>query len=187
MGTIYVPFAHRPQITLEPGVEADCAEPTSKFLTSSRLLSDSGVGTSPGFTSLEHVLQWPMFHSAGGGGFKGSVFAANYLKTQSVTLANGDTAPAMCVPPLEGDEIAILLNNFLQLVHVMNPVMDESALLNYGIEFAELGPQWDTKTCLVVSSVPLPCLWQTIGGSPLTLQVCCRCFGRNRQPVQHHP
>lgn len=85
-----------------------------------------------------------MFHSTGAERFEGAVLAADYIKTPC-------PAPGTGVPILDDDEVTVLLQSFLQTVHVMNPVMDCTTLSSDVREVAELGLQWDGKTCLVVS------------------------------------
>ena len=76
----------------------------------------------------------------------GNILAADHL--QAPPQAG---SPSTGVPLLDGEEITALLTRFLRLVHVMNPVLDCTTLMTYGRAVAELGPQWDAKTCLVAS------------------------------------
>lgn len=48
------------------------------------------------------------------------------------------------------DDFTILCRDFLDHVHVRNPILEPSDLENYAKQLAETGMKWDTKTCLVV-------------------------------------
>lgn len=48
------------------------------------------------------------------------------------------------------DDFLTLCRNFLDYVHVRNPILEPSELEQYAKELAESGLKWDTKTCLVV-------------------------------------
>lgn len=60
-------------------------------------------------------------------------------------------SPAIGILQLDWDEIPSLLTKFLRMAHIMNPILDCNTLMRYGRAVAELGPQWDSRTCLVVS------------------------------------
>jgi hypothetical protein len=55
---------------------------------------------------------------------------------------------------LDSNVVNELVENFLTNNHVKNPVLDVESLRADAEEFAEIGPQWDEKSCLIVS-VPL--------------------------------
>ncbi|GJN83054.1 hypothetical protein PLIIFM63780_006600 [Purpureocillium lilacinum] len=144
-----------PQASL--GRSAGIAEPIT-YDTSGRSFStqrcpspnpgDSVVGVSPAFTSLDHMFQWPLLSVSGGDQFMpGNILAADHL--QAPPQAG---SPSAGVPLLDGEEITALLTRFLRLVHVMNPVLDCTTLMTYGRAVAELGPQWDAKTCLLLAA-----------------------------------
>lgn len=113
--------------------------------------SDSCVGKSPPFTALDYVFQWPMFSHGGENGFP----HANVLAADHLEVPGRSQGAQAGVPVLDGDEVGALLTRFLRLVHVMNPILDCTNLIRYGTEVAEFGPQWDPKTCLVVSAAIL--------------------------------
>ncbi|KAL3961217.1 hypothetical protein ACCO45_002740 [Purpureocillium lilacinum] len=155
-----------PQASL--GRSAGIAEPIT-YDTSGRSFStqrcpspnpgDSVVGVSPAFTSLDHMFQWPLLSVSGGDQFMpGNILAADHL--QAPPQAG---SPSAGVPLLDGEEITALLTRFLRLVHVMNPVLDCTTLMTYGRAVAELGPQWDAKTCLVLLAAALGAIARPFG------------------------
>lgn len=48
------------------------------------------------------------------------------------------------------DDFLTLCRNFLDYVHVRNPLLEPSGLEQYAKESAESGLKWDAKSCLVV-------------------------------------
>lgn len=111
--------------------------------------SDSYVGESPPFTALDYMFQWPIFSNNGENSFP----HANILAADHLNVPGRPQSHHARVPVLDGDEVGALLTRFLRLVHVMNPILDCTNLIRYGTAVAEFGPQWDAKTCLVVSTV----------------------------------
>lgn len=72
-------------------------------------------------------------------------------------------SPAIGTQQLDWDEIPALLTKFLRMAHTMNPILDCTTLMRYGRAVAELGPQWDSRTCLVVSTLQsISSLCQTV-------------------------
>lgn len=108
----------------------------------------SSVATnSHAFTAMGHVFEWPIFainKSTNGVAF-------DVLGTSQMQEINCGASPAFGMPRLDGEEISALLTRFLRMVHIMNPILDCTTLMKYGRTIAELGPQWDSQTCLVVS------------------------------------
>ena len=159
IGAVSFVVAHRLQVASHSGPERRVTEGLTPSLTSSMSrrttshpASNALVGISPGFTSLEHIIQWPILGSTAAPGFKDVVMGGDHIQMLFLAEAEpGVTASETGVPVTDGNEMAMLLSNFLRLVHVMNPVLDCKTLLAYGREVAELGPRWDAQTCLVVS------------------------------------
>lgn len=52
---------------------------------------------------------------------------------------------------LDSDVLNDLVTNFLENNHIKNPILDVHTLWNYVSDFAESGPQWNARSCLVVS------------------------------------
>lgn len=112
---------------------------------------------------LESVLRWPIFSEA-----------APHLKEslempivevlgpseRSGTGSGGDKGKTgSTLPNLDAEVISHLIGNFLENNHVKNPVLDVKSLRMDAREFAESGPLWDGRSCLVVSCVPLYLPW----------------------------
>jgi hypothetical protein len=108
---------------------------------------------------IESVLRWPIFSEA-----------APHLKEslempiaevlgpseRSGTGSRGDKGrTGSTLPNLDADVINHLIGNFLENNHVKNPVLDVKSLRMDAREFAESGPLWDGRSCLIVSDVPL--------------------------------
>lgn len=58
---------------------------------------------------------------------------------------------------VQEEEIEGLIEDFLALVHIKNPILHPDSLRLYARNVAENGPQWDSKSCLVVCSELLLC------------------------------
>ncbi|UNI23798.1 C6 zinc finger, variant 2 [Purpureocillium takamizusanense] len=105
------------------------------------------------------MFQWPLLSVNGGHRFMpGNILAADHLQPPAQA-----GSPSTGVPLLDGEEITALLTRFLRLVHVMNPVLDCTTLMTYGRAVAELGPQWDAKTCLVLLAAALGAIARPFG------------------------
>ncbi|QYT01305.1 Zn(2)-C6 fungal-type domain-containing protein [Trichoderma simmonsii] len=110
------------------------------------------ASTSPhAFTAMGHVFEWPIF--AMNKSSHGVAFGV--LGTSQMQEISCGASPAFGMPRLDGEEISALLTRFLRMVHIMNPILDCTTLMNYGRTIAELGPQWDSQTCLVLVAVAL--------------------------------
>ncbi|KAL7912853.1 hypothetical protein GGI35DRAFT_441296 [Trichoderma velutinum] len=111
----------------------------------------SGAPSSHAFTAMDHVFEWPIFAinkpSCG--------VAFSVLGTSQTQEVNCRASPAFGMPRLDGEEVSALLTRFLRMVHIMNPILDCTTLMNYGKTIAELGPQWDSQTCLVLVAAAL--------------------------------
>jgi hypothetical protein len=106
----------------------------------------------------DSVLKWPIFSQA-----------APHLETELHvpiiefwTQAGGNMGRAQSqtgkkgatLLNLDSNVVNELVENFLTNNHVKNPILDVESLRADAREFAEIGPQWDEKSCLIVS-VPL--------------------------------
>ena len=96
---------------------------------------------------MGHVFEWPIF----GINRPSHGVTLDVLGTNQVQDINHGASPAFGMPRLDGEEISALLTRFLRMVHIMNPILDCTSLMNYGRAVAEFGPQWDSHTCLMVS------------------------------------
>jgi hypothetical protein len=108
---------------------------------------------------VDSVLQWPIFskfapHLAG-------ELCAPILKVMArparQAASGGEVANNMGgrLLNLNLDVLDVLIANFLANNHIKNPVLNVQALRIDAIEFAESGPKWDGKSCLLVGSILL--------------------------------
>ena len=102
--------------------------------------------------SIESILKWPIF----------SETVPNLVPDLATPLIEivGRPRPNNAgllnstLPDLSPDTISRLVQNFLNNNHIKNPVLDVKALWADAREFAESGPQWDARSCLIVG---FPC------------------------------
>lgn len=99
------------------------------------------------FTAVDHVIEWPIF----GTNRSGHWAPFCLLATAQAHDFHHKATPANGTLQLDWDEIPSLLTKFLRMAHIANPILDCSTLMKYGRAVVELGPQWDSRTCLVVS------------------------------------
>ncbi|UKZ54812.1 hypothetical protein TrVGV298_008625 [Trichoderma virens] len=118
------------------------------------------------FTAMGHVFEWPVF----GINRPSHGVAFDVLGTSHVQDSNHGTSPAFGMPRLDGEEISALLTRFLRMVHIMNPILDCTTLMNYGRAVAELGPQWDPRTCLVLVAAALGAIADPFNSSTDTIE-----------------
>lgn len=50
-------------------------------------------------------------------------------------------------------DIIPLVNKYLNIVYIKNPILDATKLKQHAAFCAEVGPQWDGQSCLVVSYI----------------------------------
>lgn len=100
-------------------------------------------------SSCESLLAWPAFQGIVTGFVpKSFVFQApSYTDGQNAPSLNQNDAGRSIV--YEGS-LWPLCKRFLSLIHVKNPVLDESKFKQYVREASETGPGWDGPGCLVV-------------------------------------
>lgn len=108
-------------------------------------------------TTPDDVLQWPIFQK---------LYPPNYLSDAVFEAENceddlGPDASTSChqlasKPVTRGineDEIPLLVQRFLELVHIKNPILDAGAISAYARHAAEFGLGWEPSSCLVVSTL----------------------------------
>jgi hypothetical protein len=106
--------------------------------------------------SIESLLKWPVFSEA----------APHLIPAFQVPLVEvaGHPEPncrttglqsSTTIPDLDRDAIDRLVQNFLDNNYVKNPILDVQSLRAFARDFAESGPQWDAKSCLLVGSFAL--------------------------------
>jgi Fungal Zn(2)-Cys(6) binuclear cluster domain len=98
--------------------------------------------------SIESILKWSVFSEA-------APHLVAALETPLIEVVDrprpnnlGQSSSAL--PDLSPDTINRLVQNFLNNNHIKNPVLDVQSLWADAREFAESGPQWDARSCLLV-------------------------------------
>jgi Fungal Zn(2)-Cys(6) binuclear cluster domain len=116
------------------------APPSSKaLLQSSKMCADS-------------ILKWPIFTQAAPHLEKELQTPIMEVFAQADTTVTASNKGASMMN-LESEWINRLVENFLTHNHVKNPILDVDLLRSYARDFGETGPQWDEKSCLMVSEV----------------------------------
>ena len=90
-------------------------------------------------------LQEAVFESAGWGDGFGDTDCSFY---GNATIKSPPTATV----PFQEEAVVKLVERFLSLVHIKNPILDENTLRRYARRAAEDGLSWDGPSCLVVSN-----------------------------------
>ena len=75
-------------------------------------------------------------------------------KHPNPSLVTTGTAQSRDRSTINDAHIVQLVNRYLALVHVKNPILDINKLKQYAAEVAEHGIDWDGPSCLVVSKHP---------------------------------
>lgn len=60
---------------------------------------------------------------------------------------------------IDEDQILDLVQRFLDLVHIKNPVLDPDTIWSYARRVVEDGLEWDSPSCLVVSRTGRNLVW----------------------------
>lgn len=100
------------------------------------------------YINIEAVLSWPIFDDQG---FDGSLNLRTLLLANS---KNGSDSSAVSVSPdfelCAGNE---LFRQFLEHVHIFNPVLEEVKVNEYIRHARFNGLGWDAQSCLLVSAI----------------------------------
>jgi hypothetical protein len=118
-------------------------------IPSSRIIPDSILAW-PIFESRypASYLQDAVFESAGwGDGFT----PAEMTSSADVTGVPSQKTSRPATMPFREEEVLKLVDRFLSLVHIKNPIVDEDALRSGARKVVEDGLSWDGQSCLVVS------------------------------------
>jgi len=123
-------------------------------LSSSEYLHIPACRTSPG-----KILQWPIFEAE----YPANCLDESFVLSSEASADQGPTdGPCRSSWKSNGgrsshgsfgvqeEEIEGLIEDFLAGVHIKNPILHPDSLRLYARNVAENGPQWDSKTCLVV-------------------------------------
>jgi hypothetical protein len=103
----------------------------------------------------ESVLKWPIFSQAAP-----HLEAELHVPIMEVWSRPGSNRRQLqdqtrkrgaSILNLDSEVVNQLVENFLTNNHIKNPVLDVQSLRADAREFAETGPQWDEKSCLIVS------------------------------------
>jgi hypothetical protein len=110
-------------------------------------------------TTPSTILQWPIFEAK---------YPADCLNESFVLSSEASDYQGLTDVPsgssrksnggrsfhggfgIQEEEIEGLIEDFLALVHIKNPILHPDSLRLYARSVAEDGPQWDSKSCLVV-------------------------------------
>ncbi|KAI9038749.1 uncharacterized protein KD926_010484 [Aspergillus affinis] len=111
--------------------------------------------------NVDAVLQWPIF---------GTLFPPNYITDAVFGLECCDEAQELegtsrgsnqrlvmktSSLGIDEEEIIDLVQAFLELVHIKNPILDIGMLCSYARSVVEDGLKWDPASCLVLLSCAL--------------------------------
>ena len=111
-------------------------------------LSD-GTGLSPSnrlCTGVERLLFWPRVME-----FLGEpIVEKSFVLECNLNIAGLAPDRQSSKYGIREDDFLTLCRNFLDYVHVRNPILEPSELEQHAKQLAEAGLKWDTKSCLVV-------------------------------------
>jgi hypothetical protein len=101
--------------------------------------------SAPCYINIESVLSWTVFDDQG---------IDQRLDLKSLLHADNESAdpPRMSVAPdFELYEADQLFQQFLENVHIFNPILEEAKVMEYIRDARFNGIGWDAKSCLLVS------------------------------------
>ncbi|KAK7218961.1 hypothetical protein V2G26_006964 [Clonostachys chloroleuca] len=127
---------------------------------------DSVAFNALSFAAVDHVFEWPTF--AADNSLHLTPF--NLLSINQAQELHPGASSAVGAPGFQPGEVTTLLTRFLRMVHTMNPILDCTTLMSHGRMIAELGPQWDSRTCLVLITAALGALAQPYTSFPDTTE-----------------
>ena len=104
----------------------------------------------PCATSTSGILQWPVFEAEFPLNCLNSSFVPSYDEQAEHSEISSVRSSAAGFG-IQEEEIEGLVEDFLTFVHIKNPILHPDTLRSYARKVAENGPQWDSKSCLVVS------------------------------------
>ncbi|KAK7408949.1 hypothetical protein QQX98_008893 [Neonectria punicea] len=106
-------------------------------------------------TNVDAILQWPIF---------GGRFPPSYITDTVFELECADDAPTASLGTnttaigVDEEGILDLVQRFLDLVHIKNPILDVRTLWSYARTVLEDGLKWDAASCLVLITCALGCV-----------------------------
>lgn len=109
----------------------------------------------PAYINIETVLTWPVFDDQN---FNGQLDLRSLLRSDK-SHASSATLP---IPADFGLYAASqLLQQFLDNVHIFNPILEEAKVKEYMRATSFNGLGWDAQSCLMVTKSPNPSAKQT--------------------------
>ncbi|KAH8734252.1 hypothetical protein BGZ61DRAFT_341832 [Ilyonectria robusta] len=117
-------------------------------------------------TSPDAILQWPIFENRYPRNYMvDAVFMADMADDSDVEELNPAVKTRRSNSRLKGsgideDQILDLVQRFLDLVHIKNPVLDPDTIWSYARRVVEDGLKWDSPSCLVLIACALGCVAQ---------------------------
>lgn len=100
-------------------------------------------------TSLEEVLQWPVF-SSNATTARPQLSRLLTTNEESGVGFSSDKYRQNAWHCLDNSRILLHVNQFLANVNIKNPILDRHTLLKDAMLLTETGPSWDSRSCLVV-------------------------------------
>jgi len=97
------------------------------------------------YINIEAVLSWPIFEDQD---FDGRLDLKTLLQDNH---EYGASYALSLAPDFEDSEANQLLQQFLDNVHIFNPVLEESKIKGYTRNAHSKGISWDAESCLLVS------------------------------------
>ncbi|KAH7399863.1 hypothetical protein BKA64DRAFT_642021 [Cadophora sp. MPI-SDFR-AT-0126] len=161
-GVNHVPIAESNSRKADQNIPPQFAPNDQDDLLSSEYLHIPGCRT-----NLGTILQWPIFQAKFPAGCLDESFALfSEASTDHVPIEDAYGSPRKSnwghphhgVFGVHEEEIEGLVEEFLALVHIKNPILHPDSLRLYARNVAEYGPQWDSRSCLVYLASSLGCL-----------------------------
>ena len=133
---------------IEPGHSTSEPSPLSalKHLGSPSL--ERSADLVPCYINIEAVLSWPVFE---GQGFADRLDLKSLLQVDNVFR---DPSPMSIGEDFESRVAGQLLQQFLDNVHIFNPVLEEAKVKDYMRNARFNGLGWDAQSCLLVNEPP---------------------------------
>jgi hypothetical protein len=122
-----------------------------------------------GFMNFENVLSWPVFR----GRFDECLDIKSRLARSEAAITRRFSQPLRSAAQINLDlgTCHLLLESFLENVHVKNPVLDDAKVRVYIAQVCSDGLGWDVQSCLVVSSSSLSIIFCVLYIQTLSISV----------------
>ncbi|KAH6621711.1 hypothetical protein C7974DRAFT_397016 [Boeremia exigua] len=124
-------------------------------------------------TTPDTILSWPVFQRQFPASFTtDSVFEAEVSEDIQDSSQNDHTRFGQKVGGVNEECIPKLIKQFLQYVHIKNPVVDMDTIAMYAHTVSEEGIKWDTASCLVILACALGCVARPFRNDPSSPLQC---------------